>query len=166
MAAVFIGYEDSVKAYRLLDPMTRRVCITRDDSFHGGNSEFIIEHIYKTREFVTPRENDDERLDAAHGKSPVRYRTVDNLIRDASPPGLVQRDIDTELPLASMGEPCSFAEVEHDAAWWVAMEEEIDAVERNKSRFPAWPPSHHPQMGVQAREVVKHKVRLVVRDFV
>jgi hypothetical protein len=56
--AVFIGYEDGVKAYRHLDPITRRVCIARDiifDEEHGwdwaadggeySGSNFDIEYI-------------------------------------------------------------------------------------------------------------------------
>jgi hypothetical protein len=31
-------------------------------------------------EFVTPLENDEERLDAAHRESPMRYRAYDNII--------------------------------------------------------------------------------------
>jgi hypothetical protein len=31
-------------------------------------------------EFVTPLENDEERLDVAHGESHVRYRAYDNIL--------------------------------------------------------------------------------------
>jgi hypothetical protein len=32
-----------------------------------------------------PLENDDERLDAVHGESPMRYHTYDNIIGGQSP---------------------------------------------------------------------------------
>jgi hypothetical protein len=35
--------------------------------------------------FVIPLEDDDERLDAAHGESPMRYRTYDNIIGTGEP---------------------------------------------------------------------------------
>jgi hypothetical protein len=35
---VFIGYAEGAKAYRVLDPTTRRVCITRDVMFDEGRS--------------------------------------------------------------------------------------------------------------------------------
>jgi hypothetical protein len=68
-------------------------------------------------EFVTPLESDEERLDAAHRKSPTRYRTYDNIIGAGEPVlGLAARNLIEELDLMSMGEPCTFAEAEQDAA--------------------------------------------------
>jgi hypothetical protein len=67
---------------------------------------------------VTPLENDEERLDAAHGKSPVRYRAYDNIIGTGEHvSGLAARNLIEELNLMSTGEPCTFAEAEQDAAW-------------------------------------------------
>jgi hypothetical protein len=85
-------------------------------------------------EFVTPLENDEERLDAAHGESPIRYRAYDNIIgAEEHVPGLVTRNLIEELNLMSTGEPCTFAEAEQDAAWQAAMQEEIDSVKRNQT---------------------------------
>jgi hypothetical protein len=73
-------------------------------------------------EFVTPLENDEERLDAAHGELPVRYRAYDNIIGAGEHvPGLAARNLIEELNLMSTGEPCTFAEAEQDAAWQAAM---------------------------------------------
>ena len=58
---------------------------------------------------------------------------VENLIVEEPLPGLAPRNLDSELHLASTGEPCSFAEAEGDKAWQAAMREEIEAVERNKT---------------------------------
>jgi hypothetical protein len=64
-------------------------------------------------EFVTSLEDDEERLDAAHGESPMRYRTYDNIISAREPvSGLAARNLIEELNLASTGEPCTFAEAE------------------------------------------------------
>ena len=86
-----------------------------------------------TPEFVTPLADDDDRLDAAHGDTPIRYRIVENLTGEEPVPGPASRNLDCELHLASMGEPCSFEEAEGDKAWQAAMCEEIEAVERNKT---------------------------------
>jgi hypothetical protein len=76
-------------------------------------------------EFVMPLENNEERLDAAHRELPVRYRAYDNIIGVGEHmPGLAMRNLIEELNLMSMGEPCTFAEVEQDAAWQAAMQEE------------------------------------------
>jgi hypothetical protein len=68
-------------------------------------------------EFVTPLENDEEQLDAAHGELSVHYRAYDNII-DAGEhvTGLAARNLIEELNLMSTGEPCTFVEAEQDAA--------------------------------------------------
>jgi hypothetical protein len=64
-------------------------------------------------EFVTPLENDEEQLDAAHGELPVRYRAYNNIIGAGEHvPGLAARNLIEELNLMSTGEPCTFAEAE------------------------------------------------------
>jgi hypothetical protein len=127
-------------------------------------------------EFVTQLESDEERLDAAHGESPTRYRTYDNIIGAGKPmPGLVARNLIEELNLMSTREPCSFAEAEQDAAWRAAMQEEIDSVERNRTWELADLPQGHRAITLkwvyklkrnEAGEIVKHKARLVARGFV
>ncbi|KAF0895144.1 hypothetical protein E2562_006846 [Oryza meyeriana var. granulata] len=100
-----------------------------------------------TTEFVSPPSHDEERLDAAHSDTPVRYRTVDNLIReDALGPGLAQWELEeASLLLAGPSEPCSFAEAERDEAWHAAMQEEMDAVNRNGTwELIDLPHGHHP----------------------
>jgi hypothetical protein len=125
---------------------------------------------------VTSLEDDEERLDAAHGESPMRYRTYDNIISAREPvSGLAARNLIEELNLASTGEPCTFAEAEQDAAWRAAMQEEIDSVERNQTWELADLPHGHCAITLkwvyklkrnEAGEVVKHKARLVARKFV
>jgi hypothetical protein len=78
-------------------------------------------------------ENDEERLDAAHGESPMRYRTYNIIGAGEHVPGLAARNLVEELNLMSTGKPCTFAEAEQDAAWQAAMQEEIDSVKRNQT---------------------------------
>jgi hypothetical protein len=69
--------------------------------------------VAQSPEFVTPLENDEERLDATHGVLHVRYRTYDNIIGAGEHvSGLVARNLIEELNLMSTGEPCTFAEAE------------------------------------------------------
>jgi hypothetical protein len=97
-------------------------------------------------EFVTPLEDDEERLDAVHGESPMRYHTYDNIIGTGEPVSrLATRNLIEELNLASTGLPCTFAEEEQDTVWRAATQEEIDYVKRNQTWELA---DHHPQMGV------------------
>jgi hypothetical protein len=85
-------------------------------------------------EFVTPLENDEERLDAANGELHVRYHAYDNIIGAGEHvSGLATRNLIKELNLMSTGEPCTFAEAEQDAAWQAAMQKEIDSIKRNQT---------------------------------
>jgi hypothetical protein len=62
---------------------------------------------------VTPLKNDEERLDAAHGESPMRYCAYDNIIGAGEHVlGLAARNLIEELNLMSTGEACTFAEAE------------------------------------------------------
>jgi hypothetical protein len=127
-------------------------------------------------EFVTPLENDEARLDAAHRESPMRYRAYDNIIGAGEHvPGLAVRNLIEELNLMSTGEPCTFAKAEQDAAWQAAMQEEIDSVKRNQTWELADLPQGHRAITLkwvyklkrnEAGEIVKHKARLVTRGFV
>jgi hypothetical protein len=91
-------------------------------------------------------------------------------------PGLEQVEFEeAELTLTSMGEPCSFAEAEREKAWWAAIRDEINSVERNKTWELVKLPAGHQAIGLkwvfklkrdEAGEVIKHKTRLVAPDFV
>jgi hypothetical protein len=127
-------------------------------------------------EFVTPLENDEERLDAAHGELPMRYRAYDNIIGAGEHvSGLAARNLIEKLNLMSIGEPCTFAEAEQDAAWQAAMQEEIDSIKQNQTWVLADLPQGHRAITLkwvcklkqnEAGEIVKHKARLIARGFV
>jgi hypothetical protein len=125
---------------------------------------------------VTPLKNDEERLDAAHGELPMRYRAYDNIIGAGEHVlGLATRNLIEELNLMSTGEPCTFVEAEQDATWQAAMQEEIDSIKRNQTRELADLPQGHCAITLkwvyklkrnEAGEIVKHKARLIARGFV
>jgi hypothetical protein len=81
---------------------------------------------------VTPLSHDEERVDACYDGEPLRYRRVEGLLIDSSVSGPASHILAGELHLAcDDGEPRSFAEAEKHAAWRVAMQSEMDAVETN-----------------------------------
>jgi len=161
---IFIGYADGAKAYRVLEPKTQRVRVSRDVVFDesrgwdwikevGGQApaeeEFAVEHAWEEGtegartptpispvsspspvpsaphspspapgeqgspgtedstplfqeettpaapiptpapeiEHATPLEDDEDRLDASYDDEPLRYRTMENILGDNSPPG-------------------------------------------------------------------------------
>ncbi|KAF0889066.1 hypothetical protein E2562_021122 [Oryza meyeriana var. granulata] len=73
-----------------------------------------------------------EGLDTTHFDTPVRYRTIDNLIEeDAFVLGLAQRELkEASLLLAGPGKPCSFTKAECNKAWCAATQEDIDALQK------------------------------------
>jgi hypothetical protein len=85
-------------------------------------------------EFTTPLSHDEERIDAYHNGEPLWYRTMENLLDDHPVPGLVPHDLEAQLHLAcNNDEPRSFAEAERHAVWHIAIQSEIDAVEKNRT---------------------------------
>ncbi|CAN6200243.1 unnamed protein product [Urochloa humidicola] len=241
---VFIGYASGTKAYRLLDPATGKVTVSRDVIFDeavgwdwsGQHKEaetaatpydFRVERAVRQEilpapagnegartpspppatmrspslapapapdasepatpppaavvdvptlpVFVTPLADDEERLDAWHGETPVRYRTINNVLGDAIPPGRAARDLNGELHLACTGEPSTFAEANKDAAWRAAMEEEMQSVEENSTWKLVDLPHGHRPIGLkwvfklkqnEAGNIIKHKARLVAKGYV
>jgi hypothetical protein len=127
-------------------------------------------------EFVTPLENDEEQLDAAHGESLMRYRAYDNIIGAGEDvPGLAARNLIEELNLMRTGQSCTFAKAEQDAVLQAAMQEEIDSVKQNQTWELANLPQGHRAITLkwvyklkqnEAGEIVKHKARLAARGFV
>jgi hypothetical protein len=94
--------------------------------------------------FVTPIEDDEDRLDAFHNKSPVRYWWMDSVIgndlpmpgqaRRVLPPGrrCRLRRVQDELQfIASGSELRTFTKAEQYQAWRMAMQEEIDPIQEN-----------------------------------
>ena len=129
-----------------------------------------------TVEFATSLSDDEDHVDAYHDDEPLRYRTLDNIFGDQPVPGLAVHDFKAELHLAhDDGESRSFAEAEGDAAWRAAMQQEMDAVERNRTWELADLPAGHRAITLkwvyklkkdEAGAVIKHKARLVARGFV
>jgi hypothetical protein len=128
-----------------------------------------------TPEFVSPPPNAEEYLDADNDDVEPRYRMLDNVLGNAAPPGLAARQVAAELHLQIEGEPASFTEAEKLQPWRRAMLEEMESIESNCTwRLVPLPPGHRP-IGLKwvyktkrdaAGEVVKHKVRLVVKGYV
>jgi hypothetical protein len=84
--------------------------------------------------------------------------------------------METQLHLAcDDGEPRSFAEAERHAAWRVAMQLEMDAVEKNRTWELADLPRGHNAMTLkwvfklkrdETGAIIKHEACLVARGFV
>jgi hypothetical protein len=125
-------------------------------------------------EFATPLEDDEDRLDAYYNGEPLRYHTMANIFGNHSPPSPSQHHL-TELHLTHVGGPANFAEAKDDLAWWVAMEQELKAVEQNRTWELVPLPTGHRLITLkwvyklkkdELGMVIKHKARLVACGFV
>jgi hypothetical protein len=131
---------------------------------------------YNPVEFATPLSHDEERIDAYHDSEPLRYHMMENLLGDQTVPGLVPHDLEAQLYLVcDNGEPRSFAEGERHAAWRIAMQSEMDAVEKNRTSELADLPRGYSAITLkwvfklkrdEAGAIVKHKACLVACGFV
>jgi hypothetical protein len=109
-----------------------------------------------------------------HDDTPLRYRTMDDILGDQKELVIVQHDINVELHLTHSRESCAFAQAEGDVAWRAAMQQ-MDSVEHNWTwELVDLLDAHCPitlkwvfkLKKNEAREVVKHKARLVTHGFV
>jgi hypothetical protein len=125
-------------------------------------------------EFTTPLEDDEDRLDAYYNGESLRYCTMAKIFDNHSPP-LPSQHLFAELHLTHVDEPANFVEAKDDPAWRAAMEQELKAVEQNRTwELVPLPAGHRPitlkwvyklkkdELGT----MIKHKARLVARRFV
>jgi hypothetical protein len=136
-----------------------------------GTSTPTPARVENLAEFAIPLSHDEERIDAYHDGEPLRYPTMENLLGDQPVSRLAPHDLEAQLHLAcDDGEPRSFAEAERHAAWRVAMQTEMNAVEKNCTWELADLPRGHSAVFKLKRDevgvIVKHKARLVARGFV
>ncbi|WVZ88501.1 hypothetical protein U9M48_035018 [Paspalum notatum var. saurae] len=124
--------------------------------------------------FITPPPGAEEHLDAEYDNEPLRFRTVDNILGDASLPGQAVRELDEQLFLASAEEPPTLEASKADVRWRRAMEEQMASIEENKTWELVDPPVGCKSIGLkwvykvkknERGDVVKHKARLVAKGF-
>jgi hypothetical protein len=100
---------------------------------------------------------------------------MEDLLGDQPVPGLVPHDLEGQLHLAcDDSEPQSFIEAEKDTIWRAAMKAEMDVVEKNHTWELADLPRGHRAITLkwvfklkrdEVGVIIKHKARLVARDF-
>ena len=179
---IFLGYEHGSKAYRCIDPATRKLCISMDVIFEESKSlsfsvdnpgtsisyeDFNFDVFQPTEEDVgEPIEipqNDSiqDGRDELNDDEPLRYRSIKDVYEE------INLTYDN-LSLLITEEPCSYAEAIKEEAWKSAMAEEISAIEKNKTwKLVKAPPRIKP-IGVkwvyrlkrdQTGAMVKYKAR-------
>lgn len=240
---IFVGYERWSKAYRVYDPSSRRVHVSRDTVFNessqwawpadhdSGDANFAIDEptvevptvITSTSttmastpsidtvsgpaspvppgsstpssapshtpaavtagdapsniEFATPSGHGfSEQLDADHDdEAPLRFRRIDNILGQSTPPGFVDRNLEEHLLLASDAEPATYDEALRHEHWRHAMLDEMTAIEASGTwRLVDAPPCVKP-IGLKwvfktkkdaTGVITKYKARLVAKGYI
>ena len=187
---IFIGYELGSKAYRCFDPVNSKVIIIRDVIFEeeekwtwstqGDNfnsftflPKFLFDQVQEA-----PIDSSDEEEEAftkmtssssVSEDHPPRYKSLSDLYSETSP--ITQ---DKEAHVLSSEEPLSYTEAAHEEVWRRAMREEMLAIDRSNTWELEIPPPNCKPIGLKwifklkknpQGEVIKHKARLVVKDY-
>ena len=190
---VFIGYERDTKAYRCLNPLNFKVSISRDVIFEESNSwdfsqprgqcfdltisstvnlvnnseistenqDSLITSTVPTEEYsVQDQSSDEDRIE--------RFRSVQDIYDDTQEIG------EDEACFLTGEEPMPFKSAMKEKVWRRAMEEEIEAIEKNSTWELMKLPEKCKIIGVtwiykikrdNSGEIVRYKARLVAKGF-
>ena len=190
---IFIGYSTHSKGYKLYNPSSKKIVISRDVMFdEEGEWEFNS----STDEFNFFPQSDEaeqtpvEQPQQEHATPPASPTRSD---KGNSPPSfLAERNEERTRSLEDLYEvtdrlenlnlfclfadcePVNFQEAAQDGKWRNAMDDEIKAIEKNDTWELAALPKGHKPIGVKwvyktkknaKGEVEKHKARLVAKGY-
>jgi hypothetical protein len=96
---------------------------------------------------------DEENLDTDHDNAPLRLRATNDIIRAAPTPSFAERALGTgggdHLFMISTEEPSSVTQVAQETHWRTAMEEELHAIEENKTWVLTYLPPGRQAIGLK-----------------
>ncbi|KAE8686521.1 Protein STRUBBELIG-RECEPTOR FAMILY 1 [Hibiscus syriacus] len=118
----FLGYADGVKGYRLWDPTTRKVIISRDVIF-------VEDKLQRKEDDVSAEKSETTHI---HVEKEVEQGDSS----EAEPAHDEQELESSEAPITQDGEPSTYQEAinsSDDSLWMMAMQEEIEALHKNNT---------------------------------
>ncbi|KAK4258396.1 hypothetical protein QN277_007851 [Acacia crassicarpa] len=173
---IFIGYEQRSKAYRLYNPLTKKVVISRDVEFDEANywkwsdEERRVEGLFfkddvDSKDQTVEADNDETPPPSPNpttpaptssttsssssnlGGVPAKMRSLSD-IYDATDP--VQTTLDYSLfCLVAECDPVTYEEAANDEKWKKAMNDEIAAIKRNDTWELTTMPKEQKPIGVK-----------------
>jgi hypothetical protein len=177
---IFIGYSERSKAYKLYNPKTKKFLISRDVHF-DENASFEEENGPAKLPIV--QEEDDTyhsesapqspRATSSDDDSPPRkFRSIQDLYDSSEQVDLEDNTI--FFAFFAGEDPISFNEACEEEKWKQAMDEEIKAIEKNKTWELTNLPAHKNPIGVKwvyktkknaDGSINKYKARLVAKGY-
>ncbi|KAM2718779.1 hypothetical protein EV1_030652 [Malus domestica] len=198
----FIGYDSNSKGYKLYNPNNGKTVISRDVTFneeeewdfgpHAGDLHFFpqFEEENEQGTMEQAREVQQESttppaspISTNHGNSPASTSSSGSLNEREVPHTRSIRDLyevaerldnPTLFCLFADCEPVDFQEAVQDTKWRKAMDEEIEAIEKNETWELTVLPKGHKAIGVKwvyktkknaNGEVERYKARLVAKGY-
>ena len=165
---VFIGYDEKTKGYKLLDPISKKVTVSRDVQINeasewdwNNSSEVMIEVGESSPTSINSETTDDED----EPRQP-KIRSLHDLYDSTNEVHLVC--------LLADAENISFEEAVRDKKWQTAMDEEIKAIDRNNTWELTELPEGSQPIGVKwifkkkmnaQGEIERYKARLVAKGY-
>lgn len=129
---IFIGYDEKTKGYKLLDPISKKVMVSRDVRVNeasewdwNNSTEVIIEVEESSIVAPTYLPTNSETTDDENEPIQPRMRSMQDLYDSTSEVHLIC--------LLADAETIAFEEAVRDEKWQAAMNEEIKAIERNQT---------------------------------
>ncbi|KAK8916713.1 hypothetical protein KSP39_PZI022778 [Platanthera zijinensis] len=186
---VFIGYSLESKAYRIYNPVTKKLSISRDVIFEEGASwdwdqnPEVLQPITEVAEFqpsnpvearpqllqpepveLEPHEpaseSEEEEVESSHPK----FRSLADIYQQT----------EGDMALHTKEEPESYADAAADPRWRKAMREEIEMVEKNHTWELVPKPANKNVLNLkwvykakqnEEGEVIKYKARIVAKGY-
>lgn len=186
---IFVGYSEASKAYKLYNPITKKVIISRDVIFNEEASwewknEKESSSIFLDNDAFDPIEEEGSTPPTPPSNSPPSSSSSSSY---ESPPrktrsmadlyGATRRILEDEFvdfALYANADPVAFEDAAKENKWRKAMDQEIEAIERNQTWELVKAPKEKKPIGVKwvyktklnaQGEVEKHKARLVVKGY-
>ncbi|MCH84804.1 hypothetical protein A2U01_0005641, partial [Trifolium medium] len=153
---VLLGVSEESKAYRLYNPLTKKICISKDVVFDENNS-WNLENLDKEKSVAleleghesVEAENDahgvreeSNELESDHG-SDTAETSLQNMQRPRRKPGWMddytsgeefsEEETLAHFALLAGSDPIAFDEAIKSSRWRKAMDAEIEAIERNNT---------------------------------
>lgn len=177
VTCVLLGVSEESKAYRLYNPIDRKIIVSRDVKFEedgcwNWGEEFRssiqseldwndnesdtevdndqVEEIEEDEEGSTQQDEVTRQEEASEQQLPRRQHTQPSWMQDyVTGEGLSDDDFESHLTIGSGNDPVHYDEAEKDPIWRKAMKEEIEAIERNGTWYLTELPGGAKKIGVK-----------------